>query len=229
MKHTPRHFLGRLRLSESGAALIEFALISPFLILLLFGSIELTRYVLIVQKFDKAVYAMGDVLAQSAPATAAGAPGELNTTVLNGIFSYYDNMLSPFDDPARQMAIATSVQRASSGPNRIIRWQAAGGGTFSGGGVSAVANGLAPSAITPAVRNTNATFPGSTDAAFWTAGMLPDENMIIVETFYQYEPFLGDMLEEFGFTIKPALLTRRAYLYPRNGSLVHLPPTFPVS
>lgn len=221
-------FLQPLRRSQSGAVLIEFVMVAPFLILLLFGSVELTRYVLIIQKFDKSVYAMGDVLSQSAPATSAGASGELNASTLNGILALYDNMMSPFDDPSRQSAIATSLQRDTSSANRIIRWQVAGGGSFSGAGVVAVANGLAPASIGPSVAGDIASFPGNPDVAALTSGMLPDENMIIMETFYLYRPFLANLLEGFGFNIQSALLTRRAYLYPRNGALAYLPPTFPV-
>jgi Flp pilus assembly protein TadG len=41
--------------SEEGLALIEFAFAIPVLIILFIGVVELTRYVLIVQKIEKSV------------------------------------------------------------------------------------------------------------------------------------------------------------------------------
>lgn len=220
-----RRFLSRLGVSRSGVALIEFAFVSPFLILLVLGSVELTRYVLIVQKVDKAVYALGDVLAQSIPATNPTTPGELDAFRLNGIFALYANLMEPFADASRQVVIAASVQRVA--PDNIVRWQAAGGGTLTGAEVLSVVNGLGPAAISPAAtHNTNVSASGATTMRM--SQMLPNENMVVTEVFYRYEPFLAEVLEGFGFEIEPAILSRRIFMRPRNGELIHLPPSVPV-
>jgi Flp pilus assembly protein TadG len=221
-----KNILARMCKNERGAALIEFIFVSPFIILLVLGSVELTRYVLIVQKVDKSVYTLADILAQSDPATKLGAANELSAASLNTIFNLYDNMTAPFDAPNRQVAIATSIQR--SGANNVIRWQAAGGGTLSDAAVRSIANGRAPAAIGAGVKDTNATFPAPVAALLST--MTNNENMVMMEIFYRYEPFLSEVLEGFGFEIEPAVIARRMYMRPRNGTgeLIYLPPTFPV-
>lgn len=49
---------------KSGVALIEFGLILPLLVLLLLGTLELSRYMIINQKLDKVAYMMSDLVTQ---------------------------------------------------------------------------------------------------------------------------------------------------------------------
>jgi|GEM_PF-1474063 len=212
-------FVKRFLRHQQGVALIEMVFVMPMLLLLVLGGAELTRYVLISQKIDKAAYALADVISQSAPSGA----GSLTESSVVSTLNMYDSLMRPFDNQARQAAIVTSVQRCS-GNNRVL-WQAAGGGVMSNGQTLSIVNGLPPSAIGPAVRNTNATFPGSVSSQL--VGMLDEENMIVMEVFYSYRPFLADALFGlFEFSVEPTMLIRRAYLHPRNGTLNCLLPGF---
>lgn len=204
---------------NSGVALIEFVFVLPLILLLVLGGAELTRFVLITQKVDKAGYAIADSVAQSAPEGA----GSLDETILAATLATYDSLLRPFDDAARQSVIVTSTQRCGT-DNRIL-WQFSGGGTLSNGDTVSIVNGLSPGAISVNVQNNNATFPAEIASELVT--MLNNENMITVEVFYSYAPFLSEVLQGiFDFSIEPMTQVRRVFLHPRNGTLNSLPPSF---
>ena len=63
--------------------------------------------------------------------------------------------------------------------------------------------------------------PGVPDAP---VGMNLNENLINVRVSYIYEPFLSELLQGLGFNIVPTTLVREAYLHPRNGDLICMPP-----
>lgn len=52
-----------------GTAAIEFALVLPLLLFMFIGAAEVTRYIIIAQKLQKAAYAMADMLAQTSTVT----------------------------------------------------------------------------------------------------------------------------------------------------------------
>ena len=58
--------------------------------------------------------------------------------------------------------------------------------------------------------------------------MLPDENMLVIETAYRYQPFLQQVLQPFGFSLGQEVFRREHFFAPRFGLLVHLPPIVPV-
>jgi Flp pilus assembly protein TadG len=207
---------------QQGVALIEFVLVLPLFLLLVLGGTELARYVLINQKMDKAVYALADVIAQSPPT----GPGSLDETSMITTLSMLSSLMEPFDALDRQSAIVTSVQNCPTQNAIVVRWQATGGGVLSNGDTISVVNNVQPAGVNRALWNKEAIFPADVQALLNT--MMPDENMIISEVFYSYEPFLAEVLEGlFDFTIEPRVFTRRVYVRPRNGDLSCLMPSFP--
>jgi hypothetical protein len=195
------HFLKNWRQSAGGAALIETALVVPVLGLLALGGSELVRYVLIVQKVDKAAFAIGNVVAQATPAQTGVVDG-ITQDKVNAIAGLYSNLMRPYDDPARQSITIRSIRK--EGGVFYQKWTSAGG--------------------TPSDRNRVVSFTGA--AATNLAAMADGQNTIIVELSYRYEPILGNSLGGFGFNITAATLPRTSYHAPRNGQLICLPPTF---
>lgn len=238
--------LPRFARSHHGVALIEFAIVFPFFFLLLFGGIEITRLILIQQKLEKAGYVLADIVTQYNPATATGAAGEVSVTeITSNVFPQLSRIMNPYADTGRQAAIITSVEKLNG--NLFIRWQIAGAGSLSGCDsqptptcVRSVVNNLAPAAITGAVRGTTPSFPGPESAAI--AGFVPTAsnsgNFVVSEVFYRYEPILQSLLQGvggvstgvggFNFFLPARIYVKRTYFTPRNGSLLALPPTFPV-
>ncbi|MFN7612586.1 MAG: tight adherence pilus pseudopilin TadF, partial [Alphaproteobacteria bacterium] len=112
------------RQSQMGAALIETALVLPVLALLALGSFELVRYILIVQKVDKAAYAIGNVVAQSIPAQTGVVDG-INQVQINEIADLFNNLMRPYDDPTRQSITIRSIRKENS--VFYQKWTSAGG------------------------------------------------------------------------------------------------------
>ena len=207
---------------------MEFVLISPFILLMLFGGIELTRFMVVVQKVDKAAYALADLTAQSQPATADRASSEISVAQMNGtVFPQLQALMDPYDAATNGAAIVASIRRERDVIR--IKWQIAAPGGYTDGETVSGVSGLSPAAVNAAgasLRDRAATFSG--DTATDIAGMLGYENMIVSEVFFRYRPILSEVLLRLHlpFTLGETTLVRRIYSRPRNGNLICLPPTF---
>lgn len=141
MRRSPRKFLNH----TGGLALIEFALIFPFLFVLLFAGIEVVRWIYIQQKLEKAGHVVSDVVARYMPAGVAPA-GSPPGTVVAGQISVDEIVYNVFPIPARVMGtsstggvggfsppenqsiIITSVSHNNTG--NVINWQIGAPGRF---------------------------------------------------------------------------------------------------
>lgn len=113
--------LERFRRARDGAAIVEFALIIPVLMLLLFGGVEITRTVLIHQKLNKTVMTMADLVTQSEEPTVAD---------INRLFDATRHLMQPFDFNTDGIVIISSVGRRD-GNAAMVNWQRTGGGSYS--------------------------------------------------------------------------------------------------
>jgi hypothetical protein len=212
----------KFRRDNGGAALIEMMFVLPFVVLLMFGAIELARYVLITQRVERAGYAVGDMLTQLTPP-------QLTADSLDKIGQQLPTMLQPYEGNDRQVVIFSSLSKRPFDNLIIVNWQYATGGNFTSGETISIVNG----------RNANAIngFPGeinglpanlSGDVADqlrpgFSTGMAPNENLIVAEVFYGYRPAFGEILTAVGFgqfAEQPATLARRMFFHPRNGDLL---------
>lgn len=145
---------------QRGVAATEFAVALPFLLVLMLGSIEISRYVIIHQKLEKVAYTIADVVSQSDTVTIA----QLNQAVLAAA-----TIMEPYEFSPNGVVFISSVYK--NGNNTpTIRWQYSGGGVLSrsseigiNGAVASLPNGLTLNA---------------------------SDNVIISEVFFRYEPFL---------------------------------------
>jgi hypothetical protein len=152
--------------SESGVAYLEFALTLPLLLALFMGAVDVTRYIIIVQKLDKAVSTMSDVVAQSSSITS---------TQLNTLSMAVRQVMLPYSFSDNGYVIISSVSKNGSTPP-MVNWQYAGGGSWvqpSQVGSSGSAASWLPF---PAPYNT----------------MDDKENVIITEVFYNFVPLLSN-------------------------------------
>ena len=86
--------LRRLQKDQSGTQIIEFVMIAPILIILLLGTIEIGRYILIHQKVSRTAYTLGNLVTQLDP---------LSRQDVSDIFTITNNTLSPFDITPNQL------------------------------------------------------------------------------------------------------------------------------
>lgn len=123
MKNTNNIFyrlLRKLLRTEKGLAAVEFALSLPLIIVLTFGSIEATIYVLITQKLERVSLTLSDLVSQSTDVT---------TTQLDLIIPSAGQVMLPYSFATDGYAIISSVTKTGVNPP-IINWQYKSTGTI---------------------------------------------------------------------------------------------------
>jgi hypothetical protein len=131
--------------------------------LLFLGSVEVTNYILIIQKLEKTVGTVTDVTTQADPNN-----DPLTTSEMSQLMSAVQDMMNPYTFGSKGLVIVTDVTQAGSN-NPIVNWQYCGGGS------------LAVSSKIGTTIGGAATLP-----AGYT--MIAGEEAVIGEIFYNYTP-----------------------------------------
>lgn len=155
--------LHRFVRNEAGMAMVEFGLLLPMLITMFYGCIEVTRYILIVQKTEKLAHTIADVTAQSKTITVASE---------NQLFEATKDIMDPFTTGANSRILVSSLYRAAgASTTATVNWRLSGGGTMT---------------VTSAIGNVGATpvMPGG-------FAFNERENVIAAEVFYQFNPLIS--------------------------------------
>ncbi|MEJ0010824.1 MAG: TadE/TadG family type IV pilus assembly protein [Alphaproteobacteria bacterium] len=151
----------RLLRSQAGVAVAEFALVLPVLMTFFYGCIEVTRYILAVQKTEKLAFTVANVVAQEKTVTNAD---------LTSLLSATDHIMDPFAFEANGTVLISSLYRAQGASGATVNWQYTGGGTL------AAISHLGAVGATPAMPG-GFTFDNK-------------ENVIAAEVFYKFSPLI---------------------------------------
>lgn len=124
---------------EQGIAAVEFALVVPLLIIIFFGSVELSNAVTVDRKVSQVALTMADLVAQSKDRVT---PNEMNE-----YFNLSDTMVAPFS--AADMEIVVSSITADENGDLEVDWSHANsnGTKWSKGAVPPVT--IPPEVATP--------------------------------------------------------------------------------
>lgn len=164
-----KKYLTGLYACEAGLAYVEFALSVSLLMVLFFGAVEVSRCVLILQKLEKTVTTVTDVVTQADANTAP-----LTTTEMTQLMGTVTDMMSPYTAGATDpniLVIVTDVTKTGTN-NPVVNWQYCGGGALS---------------VTSSVGTTiggTATLPNN-------FAMTAGEEVVVGEVFYKFKPLLG--------------------------------------
>lgn len=146
---------------------MEFALVLPLLLVLCFGGFELSRFILISHKLEKAAYTVTDVVAQQTSIT---------TAQLGNIMSAASEIMQPYDFRENGVIVLSSVYQSGSVNPPTVKWQYTGGGSLSG------------AASKVGYVGGYATLPSGLTLA-------DKDNVILAEVFYKFSPvFAGDVI-----------------------------------
>lgn len=168
---------------RAGNVAVEFALVVPILLLLMLGSVEMARFVLLHQKLDRAATTISDLVARAET---------IDQSELDDIFTAAGEVAAPFDLAGRGVVIVSSITNPD-GNGATIAWQRNGGG-----GLSA----------------TSHTGTEGDDASLLEGFEVREgETVIISEVFFDFEPFLSELI------VAPQTLYARAHHRPRLGTL----------
>ena len=157
-----RHYARRFYRQQQGIAMVEFAVALPVLMTLFYGTIEVTRFVLITQKVEKLAHAVADMTAQSPTATIA---------TLDQVMVAASDIMKPYAMNTNGRIIINSLYRAPEAADATINWRYQGGGTLSAISALGLVNTAPamPSAFTFDER----------------------ENVIAAEVYYQFSPLIS--------------------------------------
>lgn len=179
--------LRTFRRCEQGLALLEFALVLPILLLLVFGGIEITRLILFHQKLDNATSGVANVLTQLDLDEVPCAELQWQRDVLMA------ESMQPFDFSDGGSMVVSAIEASHPDPKnpdnskslrQTVIWQWKPG----------------TSASLIGAQGGNATgsgWPESFRRAPNDGGMYAGERVIAVEAFYTYRsivPFIPDLL-----------------------------------
>lgn len=156
-------FLYRFARAQSGIAMVEFAITMPVLLTMFYGCIEMTRYILIVQKTEKLAHTVADVVAQSKTVSNAN---------LNQLMVATEDIMKPFGVGTNSRILISSLYRPPGTSSvATVNWRYSGGGTLTA--TSNLGNvGSAP------------TMPGG-----FTFN--ERENVVGAEVFYRFSPLIS--------------------------------------
>jgi TadE-like protein len=169
-------------LGAGGNVAVEFALTLPVLMLLMLGSAEMARFVILHQKVDRVAVTTSDLVARAET---------INESELGSILDATKLVARPFDMPNLGVVIVSAITNDGSGAR--IAWQRSGGGSASHTSQIGTQGGAATLSADFDVRE--------------------GETAIIAEVFYDFEPFLSELI------VEPQTLYRRAHHRPRLGTL----------
>ena len=158
----------RFRRSQDGLAYLEFALCLPFLIALLMGSIEVSRYILIAQKVDKTASTLSDIISQGKT---------ISTTDLNNMIYASSQVMSPYSMGTNGYVIVSSVKQTgayNSGNPARVDWQYTSSGTNGAWTQTSQIGSVGYAAALPGGMTLN-----------------DKDNVIVTELFYNYKPLIA--------------------------------------
>ncbi|MCG8691375.1 MAG: pilus assembly protein [Minwuiales bacterium] len=190
----PLRLARRFARDRRGTVMVELAFAIPVMTIVVFGVLETTHYLLMRQKMERAAATVSDLVSRSPVIFASDIPT---------IFAATRSVTAPFDLTTDGNVIISSVYLAPGEPAPIIAWQRDNGGALA----HASAFGT---------EGTTASLPAN-----FIMGQ--DENVIISEVYYEYQPWIvGDLF--------PTQVVRHVgYRRPRLGNLNILTPDPPVS
>lgn len=163
-RFTSLSFLRRFFRNEQAIAVVEFAMVLPVLMILFYGVVEVTRYILITQKVEKLAHAVADMTTQEHVAT---------TAALNQVLAAAPDIMNPYAISTNGKIIITSLYRVAGANQATVNWRYTGGGTLAG-----VTSQLGSVGATPTMP-TGFTFEQR-------------ENVIAAEVFYQFSPLISN-------------------------------------
>ncbi|MBZ8132772.1 TadE/TadG family type IV pilus assembly protein [Afifella sp. IM 167] len=152
----------RLLRREEGLAAVEFALVAPFLLSLLFGTFQLSQYLVANQRVEKMAFTITDAISRDQMITA-GMASEL--------FQATGQLMEPLSFGTNGVVVLSAIQRGDTDYPSYgkITWQCEGGGS------------LAKTSKFGKVGDYVPKLPGGLD-------LEKKDAVIIAEVFYRYVP-----------------------------------------
>jgi len=185
---------------ERGLALIEFAFVMPLLVLVFYGGLEVTRYILMNQKLDNASHTVADLINQNL---------NIDGPTLTAVVDALGEMVKPYD-AADVGVIVTNIRvPAPENPGDPAKepetfWQCSYGNVRGGSKIAGGGEGGAVSL--PDLE------------------LLEKEQVMVVEVYLDYKPILdNDAIRELLGLNETQGIYKRSLARPRFGTFEFAP------
>jgi len=152
----------RFRADTRGTLIAEFAASLPMMLLLVMSGTEISRYVILHQKLDRATTTVGDLVAQEE---------NITTAKVNAVFDAITPIIHPFVLASQGTVIVSSITLGSDGTTKRVAWQ-----RKSTGGIAATSK--------VGTQGGTATLPAGMT-------IRTNETIIVAETFYRFDPIFA--------------------------------------
>ncbi len=183
----------KLKERQEGVALIEFALATPVLSLLLLGCVDLTVYLVAHQRIARSSYTMSNLITQM--------DDGLTESQVSDMMLALDQVSKPFDIQTDGIATITAIigngTDGAAPDNYTVAWK-----RCYGAGAPSTTYGNAGSPVA------QADFP--VDSIVTTGQIL-----VVAEVDYTYTPILG-------FLPLDGVITYKSYFRPRRGTIENI-------
>ncbi len=112
-KRFENFFTSTFLCQEKGIASVELAIALPFLISLMLSGVEVTRYILLNQKLERASTTIADLTAREET---------ISESAISDIFEITEEVMRPFSIDANTTVILSSIIKSGSAAPKVI-WQ----------------------------------------------------------------------------------------------------------
>lgn len=119
-----RRFAARLCTSDEGVAAVEFGLLAPLLLLMLIGTIELSRAISMDRKFGAVTSTLADLIAREKTVDSAA---------VTGMYDVVNHMMAPWDASTLKISIIPVKSNILAPNTRCVYAQATNRPTLHGG------------------------------------------------------------------------------------------------
>ena len=163
--------------AADGVAATEFAIVVPFMLLLLVGGVELGDGMAINVKVSATAHSVADMVTQNT---------SLSTASMQNILTGATAIIAPYPVNSNQLTVTVSEVSSDANGNLTLQWsQSYNGSTFGAGRTSLGANGLYAALTRPASLN------GTVGSASDVNNQNDQVSFIVSEVSYAYTPNLG--------------------------------------
>jgi len=182
--------------NQEGVACIEFAFCFPILLLLLFGGVELSRYMIVIEKVEQTTSTMADITGQT-----QSAPQLTNAQFLAqeaNLVSAIPDIMNPYASTNNSFVVITDVIQIGNTP--VVNWQYCSGqltGLKSKVGTQTAATASLPNGLT----------------------LFNGQEVVIAEVYYNFSPIITQSF------LPPQTLYRTSTFMPRQGALTEFQST----
>jgi Flp pilus assembly protein TadG len=165
--------------AADAVAAIEFAIVVPFMLVLLVGGVELGHGMAINVKVSATAHAVGDMVTQNT---------SLSTASMQNILTGASAIIAPYPINNGQLVVTVSEVSSDASGNMTLRWSLSYNGTSFGPGRSSLGSSTSPPYSALSVPTSLNGTAGNTNNA---NNQNDQVSFIVSEASYAYTPNLG--------------------------------------